>query len=175
MPTLQRIFTLEITPEKFVDNCSEVELEEVILLANKRLSYYDVIRVAEESKVNGKSGEWRVESGELAEAGAQSIIKQINSSTVQQKGGVEGLPKSAKGKSGGWTEREDGMLRELWPDMAVLDIAFKMKRGYNSVMGRAYRLGLSKQKSNKEGKYSKGFKERATDCIGRETKAYDII
>jgi hypothetical protein len=38
MPTIQKLFVLEVTPEKFVDSCTEVELQEVILLAEKRLT-----------------------------------------------------------------------------------------------------------------------------------------
>jgi hypothetical protein len=40
MPTLQKLFYLDIniTPEKFIGNCSEVELQETILLANIRLN-----------------------------------------------------------------------------------------------------------------------------------------
>lgn len=32
MPTIQKIFTLEVTPEKFLDNCSSEELIELELL-----------------------------------------------------------------------------------------------------------------------------------------------
>ena len=32
MPTIQKIFTLEVSPEKFLDNCSPEELIELELL-----------------------------------------------------------------------------------------------------------------------------------------------
>jgi hypothetical protein len=151
MPTLQKIFTLEITPEKFVDNCSDVELQEVILLANKKLSYYDATPVAEESK--------------------ESKVNKDNKVCKDNKEALKGLPKSPKGKSGRWTAHEDATLREMWPNMAVLNIAFKMKRGYNSVMGRANRLGLSKRARRTDALPAPKSKKvgRATDCIGIET------
>jgi hypothetical protein len=37
MPTIQRIFTLEVAPEKYVDSCTEAELQAVMLLASARL------------------------------------------------------------------------------------------------------------------------------------------
>jgi hypothetical protein len=41
MAALQKIFTLEITPERFVDCCSEVELHELRLLVEARLERID--------------------------------------------------------------------------------------------------------------------------------------
>jgi hypothetical protein len=38
MPTIQKVFVLEVTPEKFVDSCTDVQLQEVIMLAEHRLS-----------------------------------------------------------------------------------------------------------------------------------------
>lgn len=49
MPWFETIKTIEITPEKFVDSCLYDELQEVILLANKKLSLYNAT-VAEEKK-----------------------------------------------------------------------------------------------------------------------------
>lgn len=37
MPKIEHLFTLEITPERFVEACSEYELNEVYLLASARL------------------------------------------------------------------------------------------------------------------------------------------
>jgi hypothetical protein len=45
MPILQKIFTLEISPEKFIDSCSDVELQEVFLLADAKLSRRGAIPV----------------------------------------------------------------------------------------------------------------------------------
>jgi hypothetical protein len=42
MPTIQKLFTLEIAPEKYVDSCTEVELREVVLLAEGRLGRMEV-------------------------------------------------------------------------------------------------------------------------------------
>ena len=41
MPWFETIKTIEITPEKFVDSCLYDELQEVILLAKKKLSLYN--------------------------------------------------------------------------------------------------------------------------------------
>lgn len=35
MPKIERIFTLEITPERFVDACSDIEIQELALLIDK--------------------------------------------------------------------------------------------------------------------------------------------
>ena len=37
MPSIQKLFYIDITLERFVDNCSDVELQELILLAASRL------------------------------------------------------------------------------------------------------------------------------------------
>lgn len=36
MPKLQKVYTLDITPQQFIDNCSDVELMELDLLLGKR-------------------------------------------------------------------------------------------------------------------------------------------
>jgi len=43
-----------------------------------------------------------------------------------------------------WTEEEDATLRELWPNTLSSDIADKLGRTRNSVIGRADRLGLKR-------------------------------
>lgn len=37
MPQIQKVFLLDVTPQKFIDACDESELHEVILLANGAL------------------------------------------------------------------------------------------------------------------------------------------
>jgi hypothetical protein len=36
MPTLNKVYTLTITPEQFVEACSDVELEELQLLLDRK-------------------------------------------------------------------------------------------------------------------------------------------
>lgn len=38
MPKIEKIFTLEITPEKFVSACSNIELQELSLLLDKEFA-----------------------------------------------------------------------------------------------------------------------------------------
>lgn len=38
MPRISKMLTLEITPEQFVNSCSDVELQELIMFANKKLT-----------------------------------------------------------------------------------------------------------------------------------------
>lgn len=35
MPKIERQFTLEITPERFVDACSDIEIQELAILLDK--------------------------------------------------------------------------------------------------------------------------------------------
>ena len=37
MPTIQKVFTLEVSPAKFIESCTRSELHEVLLLASGRL------------------------------------------------------------------------------------------------------------------------------------------
>jgi hypothetical protein len=36
MPTINKVFTLDITPEQFINNCSDVELKELAILLFKK-------------------------------------------------------------------------------------------------------------------------------------------
>ena len=37
MPRISKMLTLEITPEQFVNSCSDVELQELLILADTKL------------------------------------------------------------------------------------------------------------------------------------------
>jgi phage FluMu protein Com len=47
MATVHELFTLEITPENFIDSCTESELYEVIMLANIKLDNLNKLRHSE--------------------------------------------------------------------------------------------------------------------------------
>lgn len=53
---------------------------------------------------------------------------------------------SAEAREGGvsafWTDDEDKVLRAMWAGVRVAEIADKLDRSRNSVIGRANRLGL---------------------------------
>jgi hypothetical protein len=122
MPTLQKIFTLDITPEKFIDNCSDVELQEVILLANKKLSWHDI---------------------------APAVAK--TPPTVNCPPPLPAappVPKSPKIRQS-WPPEEEEKLRELWPSMSGMEVAEKLGRAYKTVMAHASKLGLSKRSTYK--------------------------
>ena len=126
MPSLQKIYTLDITPEKFIDNCSVVELQEVLLLANARLN--------------------RME-GTSPPPAAPTAIKVLPKVTPKK-----ALPKAstapvARGRK--WTPDEDATLRRLWPNMKGTEIAKKLNRNYKTVMLRAGRFGLAKNNTKK--------------------------
>jgi hypothetical protein len=124
MPTLQKLFYLEITPEKFVDNCSEVELQEVILLANKKLSWLGTPPAHVDAEELPKPRSRREPS--KSQAGATATKKRMS-----------------------WTPEEDATLRSLWPALSGREIAEKPNREYKSVMFHAGGLGLKKNKSQK--------------------------
>jgi hypothetical protein len=173
MPTLQKIYTLEITPEKFIDNCSEVELQEVILLANAKLSRH-------ESPVSQK----------------QVAIPSSSSPKSLPKPKPE-RPQPIRRTHRRWTQEEDELITKLHSTTSLKKIAEKLNRKYKVVAGRASKLGLQKRKSSKPEKdvpmatpinpkpkrtlppipeeiqpAKKNMKERSTDCIGAETGFY---
>jgi hypothetical protein len=41
MPTIQKIFVLEISPEQFIKNCTETELRETLLLVERELRHLE--------------------------------------------------------------------------------------------------------------------------------------
>jgi hypothetical protein len=127
MPTLQKLFYLEITSEKFIDNCSAVELQEVILLANEKLS-----RLIPET---------------LAAPAEAVVLKPLPPSLRAKR---SNLPTATvpivSGSKRKWTSDEEATLRLLWPSTPGKKIAKKLGRPYKSVMTRASKLGLSKNK-----------------------------
>jgi hypothetical protein len=130
MPTLQQIYYLDITPEKFIDNCSDVELQEVILLANAKLS--------------------RHETPASAPAPAQ-VPHELPAPPKQVAGKRRSKspnPEQFISKRG-WTPEEDAILREAWPSTAGTVIAERLNRNYKVVMARASKLGLRKRGSLK--------------------------
>jgi hypothetical protein len=129
MPTLQQIYYLDITPEKFINNCSDVELQEVILLANARL--YRLVRLASLSE------KYHNLPPETPPTPKQVAVKRRPKSPN---------PEQFVSKRG-WTPEEDAILREMWPSVAGVDIAKRLNRNYKAVMNYASKLGLRKNNS----------------------------
>jgi hypothetical protein len=128
MPTLQQIYILDVTPEKFIDNCSDVELQEIILLANAKLS--------------------RHETSAPAQAYAKKLPAPMRQVAVKAlpKGHT---PKQSVRKRPFWTPEEDAILRKMWPSASGVDIAKRLNLEYKTVMTHASKLGLRKRGSPK--------------------------
>jgi hypothetical protein len=124
MPTLQQIYTLDVTPEKFVDNCSDVELQEIILLANAKLSRHETSAPAQ------------VHAKKLPLSPKQAAGKRRPKSPN---------PEQSVRKRPFWTPEEDAILREMWPSTSGTAIAKHLDRNYKVVMARASKLGLRKR------------------------------
>jgi hypothetical protein len=159
MPTLQKLFCLDITPEKFIDNCSEVELQEVILLANARLG--------------------RAEKAQPAPPEPAAIEAPPEPSRRKALPKAAPVPAVTRKEKPHWTPEEDAILRELWSSLLGVEIAQKLHRDYKCTMAHAKKLGLSKRNKEtntrnpshqEESEPSKRKqKGRTTDCIGMET------
>ncbi|MDR0694702.1 MAG: hypothetical protein LBF81_05335 [Prevotellaceae bacterium] len=175
MPTIQKIFYLDITPEKFIDNCSVVELQEIILLANARLNRKERTPVASEQDA----------ADIVPLPPLKSLSKPAAIEAPPKPSHRKALPKAAPGAAvtkkerSNWTPEEDATLRKLWTSMLGVEIAKKLNRDYKSLMAHAKKLGLIKRnkKTNtrkppppEESEPSKRkTKERTTDCISIET------
>jgi hypothetical protein len=161
MPTLHKIYTLDITPEKFIDNCSEVELRKIILLANAKLSLLG-----------------------CEVPPAPSIRKRETLPVPSLKPLPASKPSSRKRQN--WTPAEDAMLRDLWQSIPGKEIATKLNRDYKVVMAHAAKLGLRKNKPKSQQlppapeelapqlKSKKQPPERKTDCITSEISRKSI-
>jgi hypothetical protein len=155
MPKLQQVFYIDITPEKFIDNCSDVELQEVVLLINAKLSRLgrEVPPAPEPVAVDFQPPQPR-----------KALLKD------------PAVPATKKYKP--WTAEEDAILRELWDITPGTEIAKKLNRGYKVLMRHASKLGLNKNNSCEKltgGRQPEphGEKpERHTDCFGAEIGLY---
>lgn len=54
MPKIDKIFTLEITPEQFLNACSAIELQEIMLLIGKKQYQDKMIDYTVEEQWKGK-------------------------------------------------------------------------------------------------------------------------
>jgi hypothetical protein len=119
MPTLQQLHYLEITPEKFIDNCSPVELQEVILLANARLNRMEKTPATPEPVAP------KPEPAPLPPGPEKEHKKQLRFR---------------------WTLEEVDILRELYPTTSAEELAKKLNRHPDAIMMKAGKLGIKKQK-----------------------------
>lgn len=163
MPTLQKVFTFDITPEKFIDNCSDVELREAILLANERFNRTE--RTPEPVAT-------------LPEAPAPS--EPVAAETSAGSAGIKTRAPGEK-KQENWSPEDDAKLRELWPTMLGVEIAVQLNRNYKVVMAHATKLGLRKRSPRQRlppapeelaptTELKKKKPERTTDCLGSEIR-----
>jgi hypothetical protein len=125
MPTLQQVYTLDVTPDKFIDNCSDVELQEVILLANAKLSRHETLAPAQ------------VHAKKLPPPKQVAVKRRPKSPN----------PEQSVRKRPFWTPEEDATLREMWPSASGMDIAKHLNREYKTLMMHASKLGLRKNSS----------------------------
>ena len=150
MPTLQQIYRLDITPEKFIDNCSEVELQEVILLAGARLNRMETAPPPPRKELPRK---------ELP----PPALKEPPLKEPPRK-----EPPPARKST--WTPQDDERLRNLWDSHTGVEIAATLCQNYKYVMARASKLGLRKWPKPK--KKPGAPHVRTTDTIGAETNLF---
>jgi hypothetical protein len=129
MPTLQRVFTLEISPEKFVDNCTEVELQEVIMLAEKKLR-----RERRNSDVR-----------EDLPKNPPKTLPAVRGSSAAPKQKMANKP---------WTKRDIEVLRRRYPVDSNEDIAAELGRNAYSITNKASELKIKKIAKKKYGSKS---------------------
>ncbi len=150
MPRVTQIFILEVTPVKFIDNCSAVELQEVILLANARLDRL-------EQASNPQRGEQK---------SADDLLELDWAEQVQEPAALPIGEQTEKVKEKSyWTPEEDGQLRKLYPTTKAKDLALQMNRSNRAITQRAGLLGIGKNKKGKltaapkEGVKASGYKK----------------
>ena len=114
MPTLQQLYYLDITPEKFIDNCSDVELQEVFLLANARLNRME--------KTSSPPPATKPQSKDLPKVAPKKALPKASITST--------VPAARCRK---WTSEEDAMLGKLLSEMSGKKIAEKLNREYKTV------------------------------------------
>ena len=140
MPTIQRVFTLEVTPEKFIDNCSSADLQITIMLAEKKLQRInpDVQEVTDEIVKMPNPLPERPTPPELPLLPPPPVL------TVPQK------PQKKGKQSKSWTEYEVELLKQLYHTTPLADISAKFGRPGNAIMQKAAKLSLRKYKERKK-------------------------
>jgi hypothetical protein len=134
MPSLQKLFWVEVTPERFVDNCSEAELRETELLVEARLN-----RLFRSGGLKELKAELPLHAATIPEPDSiaepeptepEPSVEPVPDSTPESRPESQGSPKSYKR----WTDYEKGLLIRM-SDSGMDDeaIAGKLSRSRAAV------------------------------------------
>jgi hypothetical protein len=136
-----------------------------------------------------KTREWRLWSANeikllkklYPSENTQSIADKLGRSriSINHKANLIGLKKVGTAPVCVWSRQEEALLRKMYPDNSVRDIANQLGRTVSKVAGKAHRLGLGKPKpvwSEKELNllkklYPSRTAQQIADRIGRTVKA----
>jgi hypothetical protein len=154
MPTIQKVFTLEVSPAKFVESCTRAELYEVLLLASGRLQ--------------------RLEAGDVYEVAAEPAA--LPPAEPKASAGAppeESAPKAGAGRRLGapvfkWTADNVALLRAMRPAEAAKRLGLSPA----AIHSARRRFGVAKPQKNPE----KAGESSAPAAGGRgelETRPYD--
>jgi hypothetical protein len=171
MPTLQQLYYLEISPEKFISKCSEVELQEIILLANARLRRDEASPAAPEpaplsvaapvkARPKTRSNAWTPEEDALIRklyptTPTKTLAEQMNyrrsTHSIVQHANTIGVSKEPIAQCNTWTPEEDALIRELYPTTSAKALSEKMnhRRSPDAIYRQAIALGIRKNKKSR--------------------------
>jgi hypothetical protein len=122
MAVLQKVFTLEIAPDRFVDCCSESELHELRLLVEARLERID--------------GE-RQEHMPVRDGTAVNLADALPMETPPPP--VPASESGQESKKRAWTEEEVRKLQDMADSgMKIMDIAAALGKTKGTVSGKLY-------------------------------------
>jgi hypothetical protein len=145
MATLQKVFTLEITPERFVDCCSVVELHELRLLVEARLERIDGVR-----KDDPSSG-LATRDGKDASPGLLTRDGKCSETAVEP-APVPAPESGQESKKRAWTEEEVRRLQDMADSgMKVKDMAVALGKTKGTVSGKLYQCRHAASSGKKSG------------------------
>jgi hypothetical protein len=128
MATLQKVITVEITPDKFVDCCSEMELQELRLLVEARLE-----GLSPGPSPQGRGGASAGHCSTPAETAAEPVPVPATESGQESK--------KQRGGRRTWTEAETRQLEEMSASGAKMkDMAAALGKTAGAVAGKLHGL-----------------------------------
>jgi hypothetical protein len=148
MATLQKVITVEIAPDKFVDCCSEMELRELRLLVEARLERIDGVRKDDLSPClstregKGLSPALSTREGKCSTAAERAAEPAPAPATES----------GQESKKRAWTEEEVRQLQDMADSgMKVKDIAVALGKTTGTVSGKLYQCRHAASSGKKSG------------------------
>jgi hypothetical protein len=163
MSTLQKIVTLDITPEQFINNCSPVELQEIILLACYKIFQIKAPATTREAPLIRTRPDPDLSSPPPPLSPPSFELPEPSGAPIKERPAATGAP-APRQLSQRWSPKEDEIIRKRWRTTTGVQLAQELNRDYKSLMAHAAALGLKKN-----AKPATPIKaQRHTDCIGAE-------